>query len=224
MAGRVALPKRSTVGIVRIRLCWISPSPAPKETVGDLRSASQVMRVEETTYYLEMTEPGQLRAVQADGNHVAVRQVTAPCPEVNRFFYAAVGADWRWVDRLPWNLERWRQYVSQSDLETWLLYVAETPAGYFELKGQGGADIEIAYFGLLPQYVGRRLGGYLLTMAARRAWDKGASRVWLHTSSFDHPAALANYQARGFRLYRQERSPKDLPEDGSAAGTLADAC
>ncbi len=174
------------------------------------------MRVEETTYYLEMTEPGQLRPVQMDGDHVELRQAVEPRPEANRFFYTAIGADWRWVDRLSWSIEQWRQYVSQPDLETWLLYVSETPAGYFELKGGRDSDIEIAYFGLLPQFVGQRLGGYLLSMAVRRAWEKGASRVWVHTSSFDHPAALANYQARGFRLYREERSLKDLPDDSTA--------
>ena len=168
------------------------------------------MRVQEITSYLEMTEPGQLRPVHLDGNHVEVRRASVPCPELNRFFYVTVGEAWCWVDRLSWSLEQWREYVSQPDLETWLLFVGGTPSGYFELKGRWGSDIEIAYFGLLPQFIGQRLGGYLLTAAAGRAWEKGASRVWLHTSSFDHPVALANYQARGFRLYREEKTFKDL--------------
>jgi GNAT superfamily N-acetyltransferase len=91
-----------------------------------------------------------------------------------------------------------------------VLYVSGTPAGYFELSGEPGSDIEIAYFGLIPQLVGQGLGAYLLTEATRRAWEKKATRVWVHTSSLDHPAALPNYRARGFRLFKEEVSFKEL--------------
>ena len=64
--------------------------------------------------------------------------------------------------------------------------------------------VEIAYFGLLPQCIGQGLGGHLLTVAIERAWQMGATRVWLHTSTRDHPLALANYQARGLRVFQQE--------------------
>ena len=41
--------------------------------------------------------------------------------------------------------------------------VAGTPAGYFELEAQERGNVEIAYFGLLPRFIGRGLGGALLT-------------------------------------------------------------
>jgi len=66
-------------------------------------------------------------------------------------------------------------------------------------------SVEIAYFGLLPAYVGRGLGKYLLSEAAARAWTLQPSRVWLHTSTLDHPAALPNYLARGFSIFRVEQ-------------------
>jgi len=47
-------------------------------------------------------------------------------------------------------------------------------------------------------------GGYLLTHAIRSAWDSGATRVWVHTCTLDHPSALANYVARGMKVYRTE--------------------
>jgi GNAT superfamily N-acetyltransferase len=78
------------------------------------------------------------------------------------------------------------------------------PAGYFELRRDSDNAIEIAYFGLLPEFVGRGLGKALLSAAATEAWRAGASRVWLHTSSLDHPAALPNYLARGFKVFRTE--------------------
>ena len=64
--------------------------------------------------------------------------------------------------------------------------------------------MEIAYFGLLPEFVGRGWGSYLLTSAVREAWAIEADRVWLHTCTLDHPAALPNYLHRGFSPVRTE--------------------
>ncbi len=163
------------------------------------------MLTKEITYYLEMHAPSQLRPSQVAVSDVEINQATISCPELNRFLYTAVGGDWYWVDRLPWTYDRWLQYLDQPGQETWVLYVSGNPAGYFELQGEPGEDVEIASFGLLPKFVGRGLGGYLLYEATRRAWQKGATRVWLHTSSLDHPSALANYRARGFCLFKEEK-------------------
>jgi GNAT superfamily N-acetyltransferase len=84
-------------------------------------------------------------------------------------------------------------------------YFSGTPAVYFELE-KNNDNVEIAYFGLLPQFIGRGIGGYLLTRAVEQAWQMSAERVWIHTCSLDHPGALSNYQARGFRLLKQEPS------------------
>ncbi len=175
------------------------------------------MRAKEITYYLEMTDPGNLRPSTAPRDDVELKQAAIPCPELNRFFYTAVGGDWYWIDRLKWTYDQWFEYVSRPEHETWVLCASGTPAGYFELEGKPGSDIEIAYFGLLPQFVGKGLGGYLLTEAARRAWRKGATRVWVHTSSFDHPNALPCYRARGFRLFKEEASYKELPDQPPGA-------
>jgi GNAT superfamily N-acetyltransferase len=124
--------------------------------------------------------------------------------EVNRDFYRAVGAAWQWVDRLSWSDERWQAYVDEPGFETWVGYLAENPVGYFELDDQPATGIEIAYFGLLPEFLGRGLGGALLTAAVRRAWQRNPHRVWVHTCTLDHPQALANYLARGFAVYKTE--------------------
>lgn len=176
------------------------------------RWRTDTMRAKEITYYLEMMHPGDLRPSTSPRDDTELRQAKIRCPELNRFLYTAVGGDWYWVDRLKWSYSRWLEYLSFPEHETWVLYVSGTPAGYFELDGQPGSDIEIAYFGLLPQFVGEGLGGYLLTAAVRRAWEKGARRVWVHTSSFDHPNALPAYRARGFSLFKEEESCKELPD------------
>jgi GNAT superfamily N-acetyltransferase len=148
---------------------------------------------------------------------VHIRQARLPCPELNRFLYTAVGGDWYWTDRLPWTYAQWRAWVEQPTLETWVAYVSGTPAGYFELEAQAEGQVELAYFGLLPQFIGTGLGGSLLTVAIERAWNMGAVRVWVHTCTLDHPGALANYCARGFRVFREETHAQELPEHSPGA-------
>ena len=170
------------------------------------------MKTEVTTYSLEMTNPSQLRPSRYAGTNVALTQVEIPNPEYNRFFYTAIGGSCYWTDRLGWTYEQWMAWLDRPDLETWVLYVAGTPAGYFELERQAEDSVEIAYFGLLHQFIGKGLGGYLLTSAIRRAWSMaGTKRVWVHTCTLDHPNALAAYQARGLRLFKEEVHWQTLP-------------
>ncbi|HQX83163.1 MAG TPA: GNAT family N-acetyltransferase [Vicinamibacterales bacterium] len=160
-----------------------------------------------TTTYLEMRQRSELRPARMAAAPFGLVQVEIPSPEFSRFLYTVVGAAYGWHDRQGWDDTRWRAYLQRPELETWVAYVSGTPAGYYELDRQAGDDIEIAYFGLLPSFIGKGLGGPLLTAAATRAWDRGAARVWVHTCTLDHPNALANYQSRGFRAYRTEETP-----------------
>ncbi|HYT90315.1 MAG TPA: GNAT family N-acetyltransferase [Gemmataceae bacterium] len=169
-----------------------------------------------TTYYLEMTEPAALRPVRARRHDFEIRRAEIPSPELNRFLYTAVGGDWYWTDRLPWTYRQWLAYLNRPELQTWVGYLAGTPAGYCELESQSRGDVEIAYFGLLPSFVGQGLGGALLTAAVEKAWAMKAARVWLHTCTLDHPTALHNYERRGFRIFREEVTVKELP--GSSPG------
>jgi GNAT superfamily N-acetyltransferase len=170
------------------------------------------MKATVTTWHLEMTDPGALRSKQANVDGLELKRVRQPCPEFNRFFYTAVGGDWYWIDKLGWTYEQWRRWADRPELETWVAYVHGTPAGYFELEAQPGGNVEIAYFGLMPRFIGRGLGGWLLTAAIERAWKMGPARVWVHTCSFDHPGALANYQARGMKLFKEETQEEELPD------------
>ena len=182
------------------------------------------MQFHVTVYYLEMTDPAALRPRRLGPDEVEVRRAEVPLPELNRFLYTGVGGDWYWLCRLTWSYERWLAYVDRPELETWVAWVRGTPAGYFELEMQPGRNVEIVYFGLLRRFIGRGLGGHLLTAAVERAWEMGAARVWLHTCTLDHPGARANYEARGFRLYRQEEKIEELPprSPGPWPGACAD--
>ncbi len=173
----------------------------------------QPMRTEEVTIWsLEMRGPEQLRAVRAPGAGLTVRRAELPSPELSRFFYTAIGGDWYWIDRLSWDYEDWMRWVARRGHETWTAWLQGAPAGYFELGPKEAGSIEIAFFGLLAAFTGRRLGGHLLTCAAERAWARGAQRVWLHTCSLDAPHALANYEARGFRRFSEETRVVRVPE------------
>ena len=169
------------------------------------------MPTEVTTHHLELTDPDQFRPV-ATGPAYELRQVAYPTPELNRSLYSTVGAAWFWYERLSWSRDRWLAFLDRPEVATWVAYVDGSPAGYFELEDQPGGSVEICYFGLLPAYIGQGLGGALLTDAVRAAWDRGASRVWLHTCSLDHPSALANYLARGFSLFDTVTTMEHLPE------------
>ncbi len=166
-----------------------------------------------TIYYLEMTDRSQLRPARRQPDQVEIRRAEIPSPEFNRFLYTAVGGDWHWRDRLHWDYASWMAYLDRPEVETWVAYQRGTPAGYVELERQRGDHVEIVYFGLLPQFIGQGIGGYLLTKAIERGWDMGARRVWVHTCTLDHPSALANYQARGLRIFKTEEKWVFLPAE-----------
>ena len=158
-----------------------------------------------TRTYLEMTSPGALRPRRGTDDGVEISHCPDCSIELFRSLYADVGREYRWVDRLAWTDDEVRGYLADPAVTMWLLRVSGTLAGYFELRRDADGGVEIAYFGLLPGFTGRRLGAHLLTEAVERAWSMGAQRVWLHTCTFDHPAALPNYIKRGFTVFKTEQ-------------------
>jgi GNAT superfamily N-acetyltransferase len=155
------------------------------------------------TIYLEMCSPEQLRPKRADAR-LEVREKLERDWQFNRDLYFRVGAPWRWIDKRPWTDEQWKEYASSPELRTFAAYCGDLLAGYYELRTDDQGGIEIAYFGLLPEFIGRGFGGALLTNAIEEAWRTAPTRVWVHTCNRDHPQALANYQARGMIVYKVE--------------------
>ena len=126
--------------------------------------------------------------------------------QINKFFYKNVGKKHKWKDRLVWTEKDWIQYSSDPKVETYILNVKNDLAGYFELISHfDQREIEIAYFGLLEEYHNQKLGGYLLSTAIKKSFEKkDIKRVWVHTCSLDHKNALKNYLARGMKIYKNE--------------------
>lgn len=155
--------------------------------------------------YLALRFPEQLRRAEAPAAADLRLERRRPIDvDEYRALYRAVGEPWHWRDRLAWSDERLAAWLAHEHVHVWVLSVAEEAAGYFELHRQQDGGVELVYFGLRPEYVGRRLGGLLLTRAAEEAWRLDARYVWLHTCSLDGPAALPNYLARGFVPFRTE--------------------
>ena len=162
--------------------------------------------------YLEMHSPHALRPKRCADDGFWIGEATVRQWQVNRFLYLSIGSDWSWNDKRRWSDDEWKAYVEAPGLRTFCAYADGAPAGYYELHYAEETGVEIAYFGLFPAFVGRGLGGALLTHALEEAWKMSPRRVWVHTCALDHPAAIANYQARGMEIYKVEppSSPGDL--------------
>ena len=158
---------------------------------------------EVVTHYLEMGSVAELLPARAHDPDLVVREAVERDWRLNRSLYLSVGERWAWIDKQRWTDAQWQDYVASDQLRTFVATWRNSTAGYYELRRDEQNAVEINYFGLLPDFIGRGLGGPLLTDALRRAWAWDARRVWVHTCSLDHPAALGNYQARGMKLYDQ---------------------
>ncbi|MFH8991247.1 GNAT family N-acetyltransferase [Streptomyces sp. NPDC017940] len=172
------------------------------------------MSITVTTWSLEQTSPADLLPAAVPEGDVRIVRAEVPSPEFSRFLYSAVGGDITWVDRLSLSHGQWLEHLARPGVETWVAYDRGTPAGYVELDPQDDGVVEIVYFGLIPAFRGRRIGGHLLSYGVARAWDlakrwpgrAATKRVWLHTCSLDGEHAMGNYLRRGFRLFDTEVS------------------
>lgn len=153
-----------------------------------------------TITYLEMRDRSQLRPKTTSDPRFRVVEATENDGEFNRSLYILVGETWAWQDKLVWSPEQWNSYAESENLKTFVAYFDEAIAGYFELLIHE-QNVEIKYFGLTPDFIGKGLGGVLLTKAIEAAWQLNPSRVWVHTCTLDHPAALQNYLSRGMIVY-----------------------
>jgi len=162
--------------------------------------------IEVTITYLEMREaPARPPApLPRTGLKVALLRAESPTVGFYRYLYNAVGAPWRWYERNLLSDEALAAIIGDARVEIYVLYCDGAPAGYAELDFRREGEVELAYFGLIPDYFGRGYGRYMLDWAIDTAWSRGPGRVWVHTCTLDHPAALAVYQKAGFVAYEQK--------------------
>jgi ribosomal protein S18 acetylase RimI-like enzyme len=187
----------------------------------DEAALSATIEITITEWAMEMLSAADLHPAPLPGVEMSFTRALTPSADVNRALYALVGARVCWTDRFGWSHEDWRDWVERPELSTWIASADGTIAGYFELEAQHGGDTEVHLVGLTPAFVGRGYGGYLVDQCVRRAWQRGrlwaegrgpATRVWLRTSTLDHPNAINNYRKRGFKVVAEETRVKSVPD------------
>jgi ribosomal protein S18 acetylase RimI-like enzyme len=157
--------------------------------------------------YLEMTERPKLPQIIPAAQPLALLRCHEPTVSFYRYLYDAVGRQWVWSDRKVLTDDELEAAIRHPLVEIFVLYVDGVPAGYFELDRRPAPDIDLAYFGIMPEFLGRRLGPYLLAQAIDEAWRHGPARLTVNTCTLDHPKALPMYQRFGFRAYQREQVP-----------------
>ena len=173
--------------------------------------------IEDVITYLEMRARPALPRIPAPPAKLALIRAEDCTVSFYRYLYETVGTPWLWYERRLLGDEALLAEIAGPATEIFVLYVSGVPAGYFELDTAAERDTELRYFGLVPQFIGRRLGPFLLQAAIDQAWLRPIERLWVHTRTFDHPKALGLYQRGGFVVY--DRRPVRF-EDPRLRGIL----
>jgi ribosomal protein S18 acetylase RimI-like enzyme len=151
--------------------------------------------------YLELRAPPAPEAAAAVAASVALERLSSA---EYLALYRRVGGPVRWDQRLLMPLNELEALLAGDDLRT---YVLRSPAGeaigLCEFDRSGFPDIELKNFGVVPESQGRGLGRRLLAAALAQEWRADLQRIWLHTDSWDHPAALHLYSSLGFRVFEE---------------------
>lgn len=166
--------------------------------------------------YLEMHAQTQ-SANLPDRDDLSLVQVTNPDLDWYRSLFKEIGEDWLWFLRLHMADEKLGAILTSEKTEIHALKLQGRDVGLFELDLSNFPDIEIAYFGTVPDQVGTGAGRWLMTKGLELTWAKAPKRVWLHTCNLDHPAALPFYQRSGFTPYKRAI---DIDDDPRLTGAL----
>lgn len=182
-------------------------------------------KIESTITYLEMTKrplsPTLPAPNAAPNRRLSLMRAHHPTVSFYRYLYGAVGAPWLWYERLLIDDKTLSQTIQDDGVEIYVLYSGGVPAGYSELDARDPQDIEVAYFGLMPEFIGRGLGRFFLRWTIDQAWVHEPRRLWVHTCTEDHPSAIGLYQKEGFVPFDQKRVIIDDPRRIIARGGTA---
>ena len=161
--------------------------------------------------FLEMTARPTSPPPPPPAAKLALLRIERPTVPFYRFLYNTVGEPWLWYERRLLDDKALGAIISDERVEIYVLYAGGAPAGFGELDFRHKPDIELTYFGLMPEAIGRGFGRFLLRWTVDRAWTQSPARLLTNTCNLDHPRALATYQRAGFVPYRQETRIIDDP-------------
>ena len=147
-----------------------------------------------TRNYLEIKSINALNESISPKLECSINLVKPDDFQINKFFYKQIGNKYKWRDRLIWEDKKWINYTTHNNVKTFVLKEEDHLIGYFELiYNKEKSETEIAYFGILEEYFGKKYGGYLLSEAIEISFKGGSKRVWVHTCSFDHKNGIKNF-------------------------------
>ena len=170
--------------------------------------------------HLEMTERPALSP--APSGQWTLRHVERPDLAWYRDLYRRVGEEWLWSSRIRASDEKLAARLHHPLVETHPLVADGRDEGLLELDFREAQTCEIGMFGVTAKLVGSGAGHWLMHHALVLSWSRPIKRLWLHTCSFDHPAALPFYQRAGFRAFRRQVEVEDDPRlDGTAPREVA---
>jgi GNAT superfamily N-acetyltransferase len=119
-----------------------------------------------------------------------------------RALFKAIGENWLWYSRLVMPDQELLRIFGDPLIEIYRLFDRGRTAGMLELDFSARGECELSFLGLMPEAIGKGGGRFLMSEAIRLAWAKPIGRFWVHTCTFDHPAALSFYRRSGFTPYQ----------------------
>ena len=128
-----------------------------------------------------------------------------------RDLYARVGQNWLWWLRRMMPDAMLAKLLADPAVAIHVLRVNGERAGFFELDATPWPDINLSYFGLLPDYIGKGLGMPLLRAAISQVFSGPVRGMTVNTCTADHPRALPNYRRAGFRVVREIHETWNIP-------------
>ena len=164
--------------------------------------------IEVITTYLEMRTRPSLTVTRPNRSGMLLR-LDPPTVSFYRFLYETVGAPWGWFERTDMDDDALAEVITDDAVDVFVLYMGGAPAGFFELDRRTVGEVELRHFGLTPDFIGRGLGKHLLASAVEAAWDDEPERVWVRSTSLEHPSGLLMYQWAGFVPYDSTRETVD---------------
>ena len=155
-------------------------------------------------WYLRIDDPTQIEAKQPPHKNVSITRANNPTIEFYRFLYHSAGEEFLWGDRRRMSDEELLPLITPETCHLMVLYEFGTPAGFFELSFKRPNESHIKYFAMLPGFLGRGLGSYMLSTAIQYAANFRPTPLILDTCTLDHESALENYRKRGFKVYKEK--------------------
>lgn len=152
--------------------------------------------------FLEMMAPPEHRPPQVYAPDLTLKPWQDADPGAYRALFKLIGENWLWTSRLMMADEKLIATLRHPDVEVYRLFRGEAVAGLLELDFRQPGECELAFFGLVPEEIGKGAGRFLMAEAISRAWAKPIKRFWVHTCTLDHPAALSFYRRSGFTPYQ----------------------